>query len=170
MPRPRGQRAPAHTSPAGTKWLALPAAQPSGFVRACDLAEVGDEVIFYGDHGNLVRGLVAERGASPLTHCNVYRVVDLASEMFEPDTGKWVPNDSSSISARVTTNDRELVHNSAVTHWVSYSCRDRQGSTLASPSGPFCKASFIVETYHSLSLGRLRRITEIGAPPRVLFE
>jgi hypothetical protein len=73
--------------------LRIPAAQPSGFVRADDLAEVGDEVTFHGDHGTLVRGLVAGRSVSPLTHCHVYRVVDLASEMFEPDTGKWVPHD-----------------------------------------------------------------------------
>jgi hypothetical protein len=32
-----------------------------------------------------------------LFHCyslaNVYRVVDLASEMFKPDAGNWVPHD-----------------------------------------------------------------------------
>jgi hypothetical protein len=46
-----------------------------------------------GGHGTLVRGLVAEHAVSPLTHRTVYRVVDFASEMLEPDTGKWLPHD-----------------------------------------------------------------------------
>jgi hypothetical protein len=57
------------------------------------VVQIGDEVIFHGDHATLVRGLVADCAASPLTHCNVYRVVDLAPEMFEPDTGEWVPHE-----------------------------------------------------------------------------
>jgi hypothetical protein len=60
------------------------------FVKPGDLAEVGDEVVFHGDHGNLVRGLVAERTLSPLTQRTMYRVVDLASELFDADAGKWI--------------------------------------------------------------------------------
>jgi hypothetical protein len=93
--------------------LRIPAAQPSGFVRAGDLAEVGDEVIFHGDHGTLIRGLVADRAVSPLTQRMMYRVVNFVSEMFEPDSGEWVPHRSSSRSARLTTNDIEPVHTSA---------------------------------------------------------
>jgi hypothetical protein len=73
--------------------LRIPAAQPAGFVSASDLAESGNEVIFHGDHGTLVCGLAADRAVCPLTQRMKYRVVDLASEMFEPDTGERVPHD-----------------------------------------------------------------------------
>ena len=36
------------------------------FVETGYCAEVGSEVVFHGDHGNLVRGLVADRAISPL--------------------------------------------------------------------------------------------------------
>ena len=62
----------------------------SSFVEPGDRAEIGDEVVFHGDHGNLVRGLVAERTVSPLTQRTMYRVVDFASEMFDADAGKWI--------------------------------------------------------------------------------
>jgi len=38
----------------------------NSFVEPGDRAEVGDEVVFHGDHGNLVRGIVADRALSPL--------------------------------------------------------------------------------------------------------
>src|ERR1700679_1057506 len=38
-----------------------------------DLAEVGDEVVYNGDHNNLVRGFVAERAISPLSRTTRYR-------------------------------------------------------------------------------------------------
>jgi len=63
------------------------------FVEPGDRAEVGDEVVFHGDHGNLVHGLVAERTVGPLMHRTMYRVVDLASEMFDTDAGKWIAED-----------------------------------------------------------------------------
>ena len=66
----------------------------SSFVEPGDRAEVGDEVTFHGDHGNLVRGIVAERTVSPLTQRTMYRVVDFASEMFDGDAGKWIADEN----------------------------------------------------------------------------
>ena len=40
----------------------------SSFVEPGDRAEIGDEVVYHADHGNLVRGLVAERAVSPLSN------------------------------------------------------------------------------------------------------
>jgi hypothetical protein len=62
----------------------------SSFVEPGDRAEVGDEVVFHGDHGNLVRGIVADRALSPLTGLTSYRVVDFWSESYDPDAGKWI--------------------------------------------------------------------------------
>jgi hypothetical protein len=65
-------------------WLeAVPTSTRCSFVEPGDRADVGDEVLFHGDHGNFVRGLVAERTKSPLAQRTMYRVVDLASEMFD---------------------------------------------------------------------------------------
>jgi hypothetical protein len=55
-----------------------------------DSAEVGDEVVFHGDHGNLVRGIVADRALSPLSGLTMYLVVDFWSESYDPDAGKWI--------------------------------------------------------------------------------
>lgn len=63
------------------------------FVEPGDRAEVGDEVVFHGDHGNLVRGLDADRALSPLSQVSSYRVVDSWSESYDPDAGKWVSHD-----------------------------------------------------------------------------
>jgi hypothetical protein len=62
----------------------------TSFVEPGDRAGVGDEVVFQGDHCNLVRGLVADRADSPLSHVTRYRVVDSWSESSDPDAGKWV--------------------------------------------------------------------------------
>jgi hypothetical protein len=43
------------------------------FVEPGDRAEVGDEVVFHGDHGNLVRAIVADRALSSLSHVMRYR-------------------------------------------------------------------------------------------------
>jgi hypothetical protein len=58
-----------------------------------DLADVGDEVVFHGDHGNLFRAIVVDRALSPLSHVMRYRVVDNWSESDDPDAGKWVGHD-----------------------------------------------------------------------------
>jgi hypothetical protein len=63
------------------------------FVEPGDRAEFGDEVVFHGDHGNLVRAIVADRAASPLSHAMRYRVLDFWSESDDPDAGKWVGHD-----------------------------------------------------------------------------
>jgi hypothetical protein len=63
------------------------------FVEPGDRAGVGDEVVFQGDHGNLVRAIVADRAVSPLSHVVRYRVVDAWSESEDPDAGKWVGHD-----------------------------------------------------------------------------
>ncbi len=52
-----------------------------------------DEVVFHGNHRNLFRALVAERTLSPLTQRTMYRVVDFASEMFDPEPGRWLDHD-----------------------------------------------------------------------------
>ena len=65
----------------------------SSFVEPGDVAAVGDCVVYHGDHGNLIRGSVADREISPLTRRTMYRVVDLASEMFDSDAGTWVPHE-----------------------------------------------------------------------------
>ena len=65
----------------------------SSFVEPGDRAEVGDDVVFHGDHGNLVRGIVADRAVSPLSNVTSYRVVDSWSESDDPDAGKWVAHD-----------------------------------------------------------------------------
>jgi hypothetical protein len=36
------------------------------FVEPGDLAEIGDEVVYHGDHDNLVQAIVAERAVTPL--------------------------------------------------------------------------------------------------------
>ncbi len=68
---------------------------PTGrtFVEPGDRAEAGDKVVFHGDHGNLVRAIVADRAASPLSGTTRYRVVDAWSESDDPDAGKWVGHD-----------------------------------------------------------------------------
>jgi hypothetical protein len=63
------------------------------FIEPGDRAEVGDDVVFHGDHGNLVRGIVADRCLSPLANVMRYRVVDAATEMFDPDAGRWIGHD-----------------------------------------------------------------------------
>ena len=55
-----------------------------------DRAEVGDEVVFHGDHGNFVRAIVADRALSPLSGLTRYRVVNFWSESFDSDAGKWI--------------------------------------------------------------------------------
>jgi hypothetical protein len=65
----------------------------SSFVEPGDRAEVGDEVVFHGDHGNLVRAIVVERAVSPLSHVMSYRVVANWSESDDPEAGKWVGHD-----------------------------------------------------------------------------
>ena len=66
----------------------------SSFVEPGDRAEVGDEVVFHGDHGNLVRGLVADRAVSPLSQRHdVSRRRRSASESNDPDAGKWIADD-----------------------------------------------------------------------------
>ena len=60
------------------------------FVESGDRAEVGDEVVFLGDHGNPVRGIVADRALSPLSGLTRYRVVNFWSESFDSDAGKWI--------------------------------------------------------------------------------
>ena len=63
------------------------------FVEPGDRAEVGDEVVFHGDHGNLVRALVADRAVCPLSGVTRYRVVDAWSESRDPDASRWVGHD-----------------------------------------------------------------------------
>jgi len=46
----------------------------SSFVEPGDRAEVGDEVVFHGDHGNLVRGIVAHRAVSSLSNVTGFRL------------------------------------------------------------------------------------------------
>jgi hypothetical protein len=60
------------------------------FVDSGDHAEVGDEVVFHGDHDNLVRAIVTDRALSPLSGLTNYRVVDFWSEAADPDAGKWI--------------------------------------------------------------------------------
>jgi hypothetical protein len=69
------------------------ATRPSSKIPRPGVPDEGHRQILQVDHGNLVRGLVADRAATPLTQRMMYRVGDLASEMFEPDSGKWVPHD-----------------------------------------------------------------------------
>jgi hypothetical protein len=65
----------------------------SSFVEPGDCAEVGDEVVFHGDHGNLVRAIVADRATSPLSQVTRYHVVDAWSESDDPDAGNWIGQD-----------------------------------------------------------------------------
>ena len=53
----------------------------SSFVEPGDRAEVGDEVVSHGDHGNLVRALVAERIMSPLTQRTIYRITAFGKKL-----------------------------------------------------------------------------------------
>ena len=62
----------------------------SSSVEPGDRAEVGDDVVFHGDRGNLVRGIVADRALSPLSGLTRYRVVNFWSESFDSDAGKWI--------------------------------------------------------------------------------
>jgi hypothetical protein len=68
-------------------------ARKQSFVDPGDLVEVGDEVIYFGCHGDLVTGLIAERAASPLSCTTHYRVVDSWSEAKDDDAGRWVRHD-----------------------------------------------------------------------------
>ena len=53
--------------------------------------QAGDEVVYRGDHGNLVRGLVADVSRGVLVkHALYYRVVDFWSEASDLDAGRWV--------------------------------------------------------------------------------
>jgi hypothetical protein len=63
------------------------------FVDPGELAEIGDEVVYHGDHGNLVTGLVAERATSALSCTTRYRVVDFWSEAKDADAGRWIRQD-----------------------------------------------------------------------------
>jgi len=45
----------------------------SSFVEPGDRAEVGDDVVFHGDHANLVRGIIVDRGVSPLSNVTGFR-------------------------------------------------------------------------------------------------
>jgi hypothetical protein len=65
----------------------------SSFVEPGDRAEVGDEVAFHGDQGNLFRAIVVDRAVSPLPHVMRYRVVDNWSESDDPEAGKWIGHD-----------------------------------------------------------------------------
>jgi hypothetical protein len=56
----------------------------SRFVEPGDRAEVGDDVVFHGDQGNFVRGIVADAAVSPLSNVTSYRVVDSWSG-YRPD-------------------------------------------------------------------------------------
>lgn len=51
----------------------------------------GDRIYYYGDHDQVVNGIVAERQLGPLTGDPNYRVVDFASEMKDPEAGRWIP-------------------------------------------------------------------------------
>ncbi len=53
--------------------------------------EIGDRVYFYGRGDAMVCGILAERAIGPLTGNPRYRVVDLPSEMRDPEAGRWVP-------------------------------------------------------------------------------
>ena len=66
---------------------------PCSFVEPDDQAELGDHVVYHGDHGNLVQGFVADRAVSPLAGIRRYRVVDSWSEGTDLDAGKWVNHD-----------------------------------------------------------------------------
>jgi len=46
----------------------------SSFVDPGDRAEVGDDVVFHGGCGNLVRGIVVDRCVSPLTNVTEFRL------------------------------------------------------------------------------------------------
>ena len=63
------------------------------FVELGDRAEIGDEVVIHGDHGNLVSAIVADRAVSPLSQIMHYRVVDTWFESGDPDADKWVGHD-----------------------------------------------------------------------------
>jgi hypothetical protein len=65
----------------------------SSFVEPGDRAEIGDDVVFHGDHGNLVSAIVADLAVSPLSNVTRYRVVDSWSESNDPDAGTWVAHD-----------------------------------------------------------------------------
>ena len=65
----------------------------NSFVEPGERAEIGDGVVFHGDHGNLVSAIVADRAVSPLSTVTRYRVVDSWSESNDPDAGKWVGHD-----------------------------------------------------------------------------
>jgi len=45
----------------------------SSFVEPGDRAEFGDDVVFNGDHGNLVRGIVVDQAVSPLSNVTGFR-------------------------------------------------------------------------------------------------
>jgi hypothetical protein len=65
----------------------------SSFVQPGDQADVGDEIVFISEHQTLVRVIVAERALGPLSQRMRYRVVDFASEMFDPEAGRWLDHD-----------------------------------------------------------------------------
>jgi hypothetical protein len=54
-------------------------------------AQVGADVVYRGDHGNLVRGLVAEVSQGVLVKDALYyRVVGFWSEASDLEAGRWV--------------------------------------------------------------------------------
>ena len=63
------------------------------FVVPGDLAEVVEEVVFHGDHGDLVRAIVADRAVSPLSHVTPNRAVDAWSESEDREAGRWIGHD-----------------------------------------------------------------------------
>jgi hypothetical protein len=63
------------------------------FVEPGDQAEIGDEVVYHGDHGNLVQAIVADRAVTPLTGITRYRLVDFWSEVDDAEAGRWINHD-----------------------------------------------------------------------------
>jgi hypothetical protein len=63
------------------------------FVEPGDQSEVGDEVVYHGEHDNLVQAIVAERAATPLAGITRCRIVDYWSEVDDPDAGRWIGHD-----------------------------------------------------------------------------
>jgi hypothetical protein len=54
---------------------------------------VGDEVVYFDRHFNLVSGLVVEIGTVPWDSKPRYRVVDFRSEAKDEGAGRWIRQD-----------------------------------------------------------------------------
>lgn len=62
--------------------------------------KVGDVVVYWTPHETQAEGVVADRAISPLTGNPRVRVVDFASEMSDPDAGKWLDVFSDIVTVR----------------------------------------------------------------------